>query len=148
GSASIQLVLSTAVVFGAGARFFRVAIQKVRRAEASMDTLIALGAVASFGLSVFGLVTHDHSKIFFETAGAIVAFALVGRFLEERAKLETGDALMALYRLRPPIAHSLEPRGGLADVPIDAVRVGERLRVLPGERVPVDGIVRAGESEV
>src|SRR5262249_47714572 len=93
GSDWMQAGLATAIVFMLGARFFRTAAAAARHAAANMDTLIALGALAAWGLSVYGLLTHDHQKLFFETAGAIVGFALVGRWLEERAKLRTGEAI-------------------------------------------------------
>src|SRR5262249_34323210 len=111
---------------------------------ANMDTLIALGALAAWALSVYGLVTHDHNRIFFETAGAIVGFALAGRWLEERAKQRTGEAISALARLRPELALLLGGR----DLPVADVPTGALLRVLPGERIPVDGIVKSGEAAV
>jgi Cu+-exporting ATPase len=139
-----QAAIATIVVFILGARFFRNAAMQARHAAANMDTLIALGALASWGLSTYALAIGDHTKLFFETAGAIVGFALVGRWLEERAKLRTGEAISALARLRPDVAHRVDGR----DVPVDEVRPGDLLRVLPGERIPVDGVIKSGESAV
>ncbi|HJZ86732.1 MAG TPA: heavy metal translocating P-type ATPase [Polyangia bacterium] len=144
----VEFVLATAIVLGTGGRFFRNALAQARHAAANMDTLIALGALAAWLLSLYGLFTHDPSRMFFETAGAIVAFALVGRYLEERAKLATGDALTALYKLRPETALALDPDGSAREVPLGSVRVGMLMRVLPGQRVPVDGLVRTGESAI
>jgi Cu+-exporting ATPase len=156
GSLWLQLGLATFVVFASGARFFGHAVGLARHAAANMDTLIALGALAAWALSLYGLVSGQPHQIFFETAGAIVAFALTGRWLEERARLRTGDAIGELLRLRPQLAHRVTlTEGGegpplecLEDVALAAVRVGELLRVLPGERVPTDGLVRAGGSAV
>jgi Cu+-exporting ATPase len=143
----VQLVLTVAVVFGTGARFYRNAASQARHAATNMDTLIALGATAALALSVRGLLARGHN-LAFETASAIVAFALVGRWLEERAKQRTGDAILGLMRLRPEVAHRLLPDGSTRDVPVAQIKVGDLLRVLPGDRIPADGIVREGTSTV
>ncbi|MEK6607169.1 MAG: cation-translocating P-type ATPase, partial [Myxococcota bacterium] len=146
GGGWIEAALAAAVVFGAGSRILRVAAARARRATANMETLIALGALAAFGFSVFTLVTGRHER-FFETSAVIVAFALLGRHLEDRAKGRTQDALGRLLGLRPEIAHLVEG-GAERDVPIARVRPGELVRVRPGERLPVDGVVRKGAGSV
>jgi Cu+-exporting ATPase len=146
GSGWVQLALTLAVLAGPARRFFRTALSQARRAAANMDTLIALGAAVSFGYSLWVLVTGAHG-LYFETAAAIVTFALGGRWLEERAKGRTGEAIAALVKLRPATARLVE-EGGTREVPLAAVRVGALFRVLPGERIPTDAVVRSGESAV
>jgi P-type Cu+ transporter len=146
GGGILQAVLALGVVCGCGSEILRIAVSRARHASANMETLISLGALAALGYSLFALATGGHG-LYFETAAAIVAFALVGRWLEERARLRTGDALGAMLALRPERAHLLLADGE-RDVPLAAVRVGQVVRVRPGEHVPVDGVVRAGEGAV
>jgi len=143
----IQLPLTALVLFVTGRRFFFAAARQARHAAANMDTLIALGSAVAFGFSTWSFLGGAPHGVYFETAAFIVAFALGGRWLEDRAKGRTSAAIAELVKLRPDTAHRLvdgEPR----DVPVTDLRVGDRFRVLPGERVPTDGVVAAGESAV
>ncbi|MGE5475148.1 MAG: heavy metal translocating P-type ATPase, partial [Bacteroidales bacterium] len=141
-----ELALTTPVVLGAGRPFFQRAAALARRRTANMDTLIALGAGAAYGHSVAALLGRRH-HLYFEAAAGIVAFVLLGRWLEERAKGKAGEAIRRLVDMQPPTATVL--RGGAElVVPVDDVAVGEMVVVRPGERIPVDGVVAAGLSTV
>lgn len=141
-----ELALTTPIVLGAGHGFFDRALKLARRRTANMDTLIALGAGAAYGHSVVSLVARRH-HLYFEAAAGIVAFVLLGRWLEERAKGKAGDAIRKLIDLQPPTATVL--RDGVETVvSVDEVVVGDTVMVRPGERVPVDGVVAGGLSTV
>lgn len=141
-----ELALTTPIVLGAGRGFFDRALKLARRRTANMDTLIALGAGAAYGHSVVSLVARRH-HLYFEAAAGIVAFVLLGRWLEERAKGKAGDAIRKLIDLQPPTATLLRD-GVEMVVPVDEVVVGDTVIVRPGERIPVDGVVSGGLSTV
>jgi Cu+-exporting ATPase len=147
GHLYVQAAIAAAVTFGAGGTFFAAAARTLRHGTATMDTLVALGAGAAFAYSVATLphARAGHGHVYFETAAMIVAFVLLGRWLERRARARTTDALTALARLRPAVAHVV--RDGVAvDVPVEAVAEGDLVEVRPRERVPVDGVVVEGSS--
>ncbi|HEY3354705.1 MAG TPA: copper-translocating P-type ATPase, partial [Polyangia bacterium] len=146
GHGWVQLGLALVVLAGPARRFFVTALGQARHAAANMDTLIALGAAASFAYSAWALGAHGQG-LYFETTVAIVTFALGGRWLEERAKGRTGEAIAALVKLRPETARVIEG-DATREVSITSLTAGTLFRVLPGERVPTDGVVRAGESAV
>ncbi len=148
----VQAGLAAVVTFGAGLPFFTGALRSLRHGAANMDTLIAVGAGTAWGYSLYELIVRgerpgEMSHLYFETAGMIVAFVLLGKYLEARAKRTAGDAIRALMQLRPSIAHRVS--GDVeTDVPIDALLVGDRVRVHPHERLPADGVVLDGASSV
>jgi Cu+-exporting ATPase len=142
-----QLILTAVVLFGAGRRFFVAALKQAGHAAANMDTLIALGSAVAFGYSAWAFLRAPHGGVYFETAAFIVAFALGGRWLEERARGRTSAAIAELVQLQPDVAHLLEG-GTTRDVAVASLVPGDGFRVLPGERVPTDGVVRSGESAV
>jgi len=140
------------VVFGRG--FFARAWGQVRARAFAMDTLVALSTGIAWGWSMlalfapellrsFGIETHAY----FESAATILTFMLLGKTLEQSARLKTNQALTQLAALQPPIAHRLR-NGAREDIPLSDVHRGEQLVVLPGERIPVDGIVLSGSSWV
>lgn len=134
--------ISAVVVFGLGREIFGAA------KKLGMDTLVAIGALASWGYSVFALVTmNPHAAadhIHFETSSVIVAFVLLGRHLERRARHQLTHAIQGLVGLRPATAYRLED----GEVPVEALRIGDRIRVKPGERIPTDGRVVDGEGRI
>jgi Cu+-exporting ATPase len=148
------LVVATAVQFWAGRGIYSAAWAAARHGATSMNTLVALGTGVAFGYSAFvtlwpaaaerwGLPLH----VYFETSLVIIALVLMGRWMEGRAKKRTTAAITALLGLAPRTARVL--RGDVeVDVPIEDVVVGDLVRVRPGEKVPVDGIVTAGRSSV
>jgi P-type Cu+ transporter len=143
----LQAVLATPVVFGAGHGFFSRAGRQALRLQSSMDTLIALGSGIAWAFAVSEW-WRGARHLSFETASALVAFLLTGKYLEARAKSHATDALRTLLALAPPTALRIEADGSLLEVPVSALRSGDRARVLPGQAVPADGRVALGEAEV
>jgi Cu+-exporting ATPase len=146
----IELALATPVVWWAGAPFFARALASLRRRSPNMFTLIGLGTAAAYGFSLIELLgpTEAHAPIYFEASAVIVTLTLVGQVLELRARARTGDAIRALLRLVPKTARRLRDDGTEEDVELSELVVGDRARVRPGERVPVDGVVVEGASAV
>ena len=145
----IQLVLATPVLFYGGAHFFSGAWKALRHRAADMNLLVAIGSGAAYGYSVLAtLLPHalGHS-VYFEAAAAIIAFLLLGKLLEARAKGKTGEAIKKLMGLQAKTARVLR-EGTELDIPIEAVAVGDIVLVRPGEKIPVDGIVEGGSSSV
>ena len=148
----LLLVLAMPVQFWAGKRFYAGAWAALKHGTSNMNTLIAVGTSVAFGYSAAVTVLHDSwlfahydAATFFETSTAIVGLVLLGRYLEARAKGKASEAIKALMSLRPETATVI--RDGMEmNVPIEEVRVGEQVRVLPGERIPVDGKVIHGLS--
>jgi len=153
-----QLVLSTPVVLWGGWPFFVRGWQSLVTRNLNMFTLIALGTGAAFAYSVFAVFFPDalpHAMrhggvppVYFEAAAVITTLVLLGQVLELRARSATSGAIRALLGLQPKTARRLRRDGSEEDVPLEHVAVGDRLRVRPGERVPVDGVVREGWSAV
>jgi len=154
-----QLVLATAVVFWAGWPFLVRGWQSLVTRRLNMFTLIALGTgiawlysvVATLAPGLFppGFRDHDGSVgVYFEAAAVITVLVLVGQVLELRAREKTGGAMRGLLDLAPKTAHQLDASGNEQDIGLEAVHVGDRLRVRPGEKVPVDGIVIDGGGSV
>ena len=153
-----QLVLSTPVVLWGGWPFFVRGWQSLVTRNLNMFTLIALGTGAAFAYSVFAVLFPDalpHAMrhggvppVYFEAAAVITTLVLLGQVLELRARSATSGAIRALLGLQPKTARRLREDGNEEDVPLEHVAVGDRLRVRPGERVPVDGVVLAGRSAV
>lgn len=147
----LLFVLATPVVLFAGRQFFLVAGKALRHGAATMDTLIAMGAGVAWAYSTYALVAfsgHAHMQsehVYFETAATIVTLILLGRYLETRSKGQMSSAIQKLMGLAPTRAIRIE-ESGEREVAIADVRVGERLRVRPGERIAVDGEVVEGES--
>lgn len=149
----IQLALATPVVVWGALPFFARALDSVRARSANMFTLIALGIGAAFGWSVFATLTgraggHAGLPLYFEAAAAITVLTLLGQVVELRARRRTGDALRALIALAPKSARKIFAAGVEADVPLESVVVDDRLRLRPGEKVPVDAIVVEGKSAI
>jgi P-type Cu+ transporter len=147
-------ILATPAILYAGRGFFVVALKNLRHGIATMDTLVATGAGAAWVYSVFGLLAfrgnahHQSEHIYFETGAVIVTLILLGRLLEARAKLRASEAIRRLMDLAPATAQLLLEDGGEETVPVERLRVGDRLRARPGERIAVDGIVERGASFV
>ncbi|MEF8726979.1 MAG: heavy metal translocating P-type ATPase [Accumulibacter sp.] len=142
----LEFALATPVLFGPGRDIFGKAWQMARQRSANMDSLVAIGAGSAYLYSLPGLFLSSH-HVYFEAAAGIVSFVLLGRFLEERAKGQASEAIRKLIELQVTTAVVL--RDGREEVvPIDLVVVGDLLRVRPGERIPADGVVVAGSSEV
>ena len=155
----VQLVLATPVVLWAGAPFFERGYRSVLTRNLNMFTLIALGTGAAYAYSVVAtllpgifpaaLQGHDGSvPVYFEAAAVITVLVLLGQVLELTARESTGGAIRALLDLAPKTARRIAADGSESEVPLDEVVIGERLRVRPGEKIPVDGKVLEGRSAV
>ncbi len=143
----VQGALATAILFGPGWRFFRLGVPALLSRAPDMNALVAMGAGAAWLYSAVTLLRDAHDAVYFESAGVIVALVLLGRWLEARARGRAGDAIRGLMDLSPRTARRLGDAGA-EEVPLSAIRVGDRLLMRPGERVPVDGRVVAGASHL
>ena len=155
----IEFALATPVVLWCGLPFFVKGWQSLVHRSLNMFTLIALGTGTAYVYSVVATVVPQifpalhrgaggQLDVYFEPATVIVALVLLGQVLELRARSQTSGAIRALLGLAPKTAKRLDDKGGEADVPLDQVIVGDRLRVRPGEKIPVDGTVLEGHSSV
>ncbi len=153
-----QLVLATPVVLWGGWSFFERGWTSLRTGRLNMFTLIALGVAAAYGYSLVATLAPEvfpHSMrhsgmvpVYFEAAAAIVLLVLVGQVLELRARSQTSEAIRRLLTLAPATARRLNADGSEEEIPLAHVHVGDRLRVRPGDRVPVDGAVLEGTTSV
>ncbi|MFN8625596.1 MAG: heavy metal translocating P-type ATPase [Candidatus Binatia bacterium] len=155
----LQFLLSTPVVVWGGAPFFARGWTSLLTGRLNMFTLIAIGTGTAYGYSVVAVLVpgifpaafRGHGggvAVYFEAAAVITTLVLLGQVLELRARRQTSSAIRALLGLAPKTARRLWEGGAEEDVPLDRVRVGDRLRVRPGEKVPVDGTVVVGRSAV
>jgi cation transport ATPase len=158
-SAWMQFALASPVVLWCGWPFLVRGVKSVARRSLNMFTLIALGVGAAYLYSVAAVLVpqafpadlrdaHGRVGVYFEAAAVIVVLVLLGQVLELQARERTGSAIRALLKLAPKIAHRVAADGAESDIPLEDSRVGDRLRVRPGERVPVDGIVESGASSI
>ncbi|HEX3261167.1 MAG TPA: copper-translocating P-type ATPase [Pseudonocardia sp.] len=157
-SAWIQLVLATPVVLWAGLPFFERGWTSVRTLKLNMFTLIAMGTGVAWLFSVIATVApgifpeafrmDGAVDVYFEAASVITALVLLGQVLELRARERTSGAIKALLDLTPKTAHRINPDGTEDEITLDLVQIGDRLRVRPGETVPVDGTVEDGRSSL
>src|ERR1019366_275486 len=153
----LQFALATPVVWWAGWPFFQRGWRSVVTLHLNMFTLIAIGVGAAFVSSAVAMLlpgifpdTMQHLgkvAIYFEAAAVVVVLVLLGQVLELRARSRTGSAIKALLSLAPPTAKQVAP-GGDHEVPLDQGKVGDWLGVVPGDKVPVDGVVVEGHSSV
>ncbi|KRB30491.1 cation-translocating P-type ATPase [Acidovorax sp. Root70] len=149
----MQFALATPVQFILGARFYKAGWHAAKALSGNMDLLVALGTSAGWGLSMWLWLTAptDHPghvpHLYFEASAVVVTLVLLGKWLEARAKRQTTAAIRALHALRPDVVHLLS-KSGEVDVPVAEVLVGDQLVVRPGERIPVDGTVHEGHTQV
>ncbi|MEI2417557.1 heavy metal translocating P-type ATPase [Orrella sp. JC864] len=151
-SHALQAVLTTLVLAGPGRHFFGLGLNALWRRQPDMNTLVALGAGAAWGYSMVSLLAPGWlpagaAHVYFEAAAVIVTLILLGRLLEARARGRTSAAITRLAGMQARSALVLRD-GRQAEIPIAGIRVGDRVRVRPGERVPVDGAVESGQSYV
>ncbi|WP_084615808.1 heavy metal translocating P-type ATPase [Solimonas flava] len=154
----LQALLATPVVLWAAAPFWQRGWASIVHRSLNMFTLIALGVAAAYAFSLVSLLfphwlppsaqPHGMPPLYFEASAVIVTLVLVGQVLELRARSATSGAIRALLALTPPTAHQLDADGHEHDVPLEAVTAGARLRVRPGEKIPVDAQVVEGSSHV
>ena len=155
-----QLALATPVQFILGWRFYIAGYKSLMAGAGNMDLLVALGTSAAYGLSLYILLTSSHAhELYFEGSAVIICMVLLGKWLEARAKQQTSEAIRALQKLWPEHAKVLnadvDPQGNAGigvnqyrDLPLEQVLPGDSIFILPGERIPVDGVIIFGASHV
>jgi len=152
GWMGVEWLLTTPVLFYAGARFYRAGYAELRHANPGMNSLVMIGSSAAYFYSVAALLVPGFfpagtAESYFEAAAVIVTLILLGRYFEHIAKGRTSEAIKKLLQLQAKTARVVRD-GETVEVPIDAVVAGERILVRPGERIPVDGVVEEGLSYV
>ena len=153
-----EFILSTPVVLWAGWPFFERGARSLVTRHLNMFTLIAMGTGAALLYSVVATIfpslfpesfrMHGEVQVYFESAAVITVLVLLGQMLELKARAATSHAIKALLGLAPKTARRIADDGSESDVPLEQIRVGDRLRVRPGEKIPVDGVVLEGASTV
>ncbi|KAG0253237.1 hypothetical protein BG011_006479 [Mortierella polycephala] len=155
----LALILTIPVQFGVGRRFMTSAYKSLKHGVATMDVLISLGTLSAFVFSVFSMIyaMFDHSysaTVFYDTSSMLITFVTIGRYLENMAKGQTSDALSKLMCLTPPTCtiYVLDPKTGERvsekTIPSDLVQKGDLIKVVPGDKIPTDGIIVTGQSTV
>lgn len=144
----LQLALATPVQFWLGARFYLGALKALRSRNASMDLLVALGTSAAYGMSLYLLWQGSHAHaLYFESSAVVISLVLLGKWLEARAKNQTTEAIRSLESLRPESARLLLA-GQETIVPLAQVKPGDLLALRAGDRIPVDGLILSGQSQI
>lgn len=154
-----QLILATPVQFILGWRFYKAGYKSLMAGAGNMDLLVALGTSAAYGLSVYQMLTSTHAQhqLYFEGSAVIICMVLLGKWLETRAKQQTSEAIRALQKLWPEQAKVLDVNLTISndvaldqyrDLPLDQILPKDRVLVLPGDRIPVDGNILLGVSHV
>ncbi|MBU3616996.1 cation-translocating P-type ATPase [Polynucleobacter sp. JS-Polo-80-F4] len=154
-----QLLLATPVQFFLGWRFYKAGFKSLMSGVGNMDLLVALGTSAAYGLSVYQMIASPHAshELYFEGSAVIICMVMLGKWLEARAKQQTSEAIRALQKLWPEHAKVINrnviiaddsPLDQFRDLPLDQVFPKDRILVLPGERIPVDGIILLGNSHI
>jgi Cu+-exporting ATPase len=155
----VELLLATPICLWSAWPFYERAVRSVINWSLNMFTLIGLGVSVAYGFSVVAALFpqlfpasfrnhHGEVGVYFEAAGVIVSLILLGQVLELRARSQTGAAIRKLLGLAPKTARRVSEAGAEEDVPLEQIRSGDRLRIRPGEKVPVDGVVLEGMSNV
>ncbi len=152
--ALLQLMLATPIQFYSGSRFYRGAWATAKHGTTDMNTLVALGTTAAYAYSLVATffpgvfaVPGAAAHVYFDTSAAIIVLILLGRYFESRAKGKTSAAVKNLIGLQPATARVIRA-GAETDIPLGDVRVGDRVVVRPGEKIPVDGVVAEGTAAV
>ncbi len=157
----LQFVLGTIVQFTLGLRFYRGAWHAIKQRTGNMELLVAIGTSAAWLMSVWlwwrhgvqtGPAHAGHAMaaphVYFESAAVVITLVQLGKWLETRARRQTTQAIAALQALRPDVAHWLSPLDGEQDVPVSELLVGDTIVLRPGERVPADGSITQGSSQI
>ncbi len=151
----IMLVLTAVILFVFGQRFFVNALKLARHGKANMDTLVALSTGIAFLFSAFNTIYPDffhhrgvHPHVYYESAAVVIVFILLGKLLEEQAKSNTSSAIKKLIGLQPKQVTVITEDGNEKIVSVAEVKVGDKLLVRPGDKIPVDGLITSGRSFV
>ena len=140
----MQLIAATVVQWGPGLSFTRRAWLNVRHGNANMDVLVAIGTLAAWTVSVYGVFAH--APLYFDTSATVITLILVGKYLEAVAKGKTSEAIRQLLALRPTTTRLVHANGDVVEVPVESVTVGQHLEIRAGDRIPVDGRVMSGQG--
>lgn len=154
----LEFILATPIILWAGGMFFTRGWRSIVNRSLNMFTLIMLGVGAAYAYSVVAVMfpgifpesfrRHGEVALYFEAGAVITALILLGQWLEARARKQTGQAIQSLLNLAAKTAHRIDENGEESDVEIDTIHKGDRLRVRPGERIPLDGSIRKGKSTI
>jgi len=147
GGGYIQLILTSIVMFGPGINFYQVAWRLLRKKSANMDSLVAMGTLAAWFYSIY-LLMIGASGLYFESAAVIIALVLVGKYLEENAKQSAAEAIRSLSKLQPKTAVKLIDGKVEAIIPIADLLIDDLVLVRAGEKVPTDGVLYEGETDL
>lgn len=142
-----QFALATPVQFFIGARFYRGALTSLMGGAGNMDVLVVLGTSAAWGLSTWITFSGSGGHLYYEAGAMVITLVLFGKWMEGRAKRNAASSIKALMQLRPESAR-VERKGGVIEIPSDEVLTDEIVLIRPGERIPVDGEVIEGQSQV
>ncbi|MFD1677895.1 heavy metal translocating P-type ATPase [Alicyclobacillus fodiniaquatilis] len=142
----VQLALASQIQFIAGWTFYRGAFLALRNMDANMDVLVCLGTSAAYAYSLWMVLSGGHNE-YFETSALIITLVRLGKLMEARTKIRTADTLQRMMALQARMAHQWTPNGE-QDIPADQLQRGDFIIVKPGERIPADGFIVDGESNV
>lgn len=155
GDVYLSGALALVVMAYCGSDFYKKGFVNLFRGNASMESLVAISTLVSFLYSVFNTFYPEclnaeglTADLYYEASAMIICFVLTGKLIEQRAKRNAGSALKALMALQPDVAHVKMTDGTIMDLPVDKVLIGDNVIVKPGERIPVDGVIIAGECSV
>lgn len=146
----LMCALALAVMTGCGYSFYTSGLRNLFRGTPNMDSLVAVSTLVSFLFSLFNTIYPEilSADLYYEASAMIIAFVLTGKLMESRARHNTGSALRALIGMQPGEACLVKPDGEIEEVPVKLIKVNDIVRVRPGERIPVDGVVVSGRSSV
>ena len=144
----LMMAGSLIVVVFAGSAFFRSALNAAKRGTTNMDTLISIGALSAFGYSAINLLLQTGHATYFSEAAGLLGIVSLGHWMEARASAHAGSAVRELLKLQPETAELMKPDGSSTTISSQSVTRGQHLRIRPGARIPVDGRVLSGSSDV
>jgi Cu+-exporting ATPase len=142
----LQLILATPIQFIIGARFYKSAWGAIKAKTGNMELLVAIGTTAAWGLSLY-LLLQGHIHLYFEGSAVVITLVLVGKYFEARAKMQTTASIKALQALKPLTAKVLRNNSEL-EISVEELKLSDLVLIRPGERVPVDGIIKKGKTQV
>ncbi|MDP2683701.1 MAG: heavy metal translocating P-type ATPase [bacterium] len=144
----ILMMLLAILVLYAGRDFFKIGLPSLFKGRPDMDTLVAIGTGVAYLYSAYVVIYSPTHSEYFMDVGIIITFILLGRYLEARAKGKASEAIKKLLQLSAKVAHKVGANGEIVDVPIEEVKMGDKLFVKPGEKIPVDGVIVEGSATI
>jgi Cu+-exporting ATPase len=141
-----QLILATPIQFLIGAKFYKSAWGAIKAKSGNMDLLVAMGTSAAYGLSIYHF-SRGEMQLYFEASAVIITLVLLGKYLESKAKQQTTAAIKSLQALQPSTAKVMRQNIEM-EIPVEELKISDLVIVRPGERIPVDGVIKSGETQV